>query len=105
MYKKWNERLFRETYQAFRAGRITTDPTDTWYDGEMSFFDDYVIPLAKRLKESEAFGVSSDEYLNYAEKNRVEWQTRGRDVVTAFRANVDGKSPARARRRSSGYGR
>jgi hypothetical protein len=27
------------------------------------------------------FGVSSDEYLNYAIKNRQEWELRGREVV------------------------
>ena len=27
------------------------------------------------------FGVSSDEYLNYAEKNRQEWEERGEEVV------------------------
>lgn len=31
----------------------------------------YIIPLAKKLKECQVFGVSSDEYRNYAEKNRV----------------------------------
>jgi hypothetical protein len=29
-------------------------------------FDNYVIPLARKLKECNVFGVSSDEYLNYA---------------------------------------
>ena len=92
--QKWNEKLFRETYEAYQAGRIGTDPTDTWYEREIEFFDKFVIPpLAKRLKESEAFGVASDEYLNYAEKNRVEWQAKGHDVVgkrsaAALRAQI-----------------
>lgn len=38
--------------------------------GELGFFDNYVIPLAKKLKECGVFGVSSDEYLNYALENR-----------------------------------
>jgi len=40
------------------------------YKGEIGFFDFYIIPLAKKLKECGVFGVSSDEYLNYATKNR-----------------------------------
>jgi len=40
-----------------------------------------VIPLAKKLKECGVFGVSSDEYLTYAMKNREEWIARGEDVV------------------------
>jgi hypothetical protein len=27
------------------------------------------------------FGVSSDEYLTYAEKNRKEWEAKGQEVV------------------------
>jgi hypothetical protein len=33
------------------------------------------------LKECGVFGVSSDEYLNYAVKNRDEWEARGQEVV------------------------
>lgn len=47
-------------------------PADNWYKGELGFFDFYIIPLAKKLKECGVFGVSSDEYLNYAQKNRQE---------------------------------
>ena len=45
------------------------------------FLDFYVIPLAKKLKDCGIFGVSSDEYLNYAEKNRQEWEKKGLEVV------------------------
>jgi hypothetical protein len=44
------------------------DPSENWYQGEIGF-DFYIIPLAK-LKDCGVFGVSSDEYLNYALKNR-----------------------------------
>ena len=40
-----------------------------------------MIPLAKKLKDCGVFGVSSDEYLNYAQKNRAEWEIRGREIV------------------------
>ena len=40
-----------------------------------------IIPLAKKLKECSVFGISSDEYLNYAMKNRKEWEHRGQEVV------------------------
>ena len=58
-----------------------TDPTSFWYNGELGFFDNYIIPLAKKLKECNVFGVSSDEYLNYALQNRAEWEDRGKDIV------------------------
>lgn len=46
------------------------DPASGWYKGELWFFDNYVIPLAKKLFECQVFGVSSDEYLQYAIGNR-----------------------------------
>jgi 3'5'-cyclic nucleotide phosphodiesterase len=85
VYQKWNERLFREMYSAHDSGRWDIDPTENWYQGELNFFDSYIIPLAKKLKECGVFGVSSDEYLNYAEKNRSEWERKGQEVVASMR--------------------
>jgi 3'5'-cyclic nucleotide phosphodiesterase len=81
IYRKWNTRLFKEMNRAYRQGRADRDPADYWYQGELGFFDFYVIPLAKKLKECGVFGVSGDEYLNYAELNRSEWQERGEEIV------------------------
>jgi class 3 adenylate cyclase len=81
IYRKWNERFFFECYKAYIDGRAAKDPSESWYVGEMGFFDFYIIPLAKKLKDCGVFGVSSDEYLNYAQRNRKEWEDRGRDVV------------------------
>jgi 3'5'-cyclic nucleotide phosphodiesterase len=81
VYRKWNERLFYEMSHAYAAGRAEINPADTWYQGELGFFDFYVIPLAKKLADCGVFGVSSDEYLNYARKNRDEWEARGEQIV------------------------
>jgi negative regulator of replication initiation len=81
IYRKWNERFFLECYQAYMDGRAEKNPADGWYEGEIGFYDYYIIPLAKKLKDCGVFGVSSDEYLNYAIRNRQEWETRGREVV------------------------
>ena len=70
IYRKWNERFFEEMYLAFVNGRAEKDPSEFWYKGEIGFFDFYIIPLAKKLSECGVFGVSSDEYLNYAMRNR-----------------------------------
>ena len=56
-------------------------PTGTPIIGEIGFFDFYIIPLAKKLKECGVFGISSDEYLNYAMSNRLEWEEKGESVV------------------------
>ena len=73
-----------EMYRAFREGRMPTDPKTFWYQGELGFFDNYVIPLAKKLKDCNVFGVSSDECLNYAVQNRAEWEARGEDILASL---------------------
>jgi 3'5'-cyclic nucleotide phosphodiesterase len=91
IYRKWNERFFFECFQAYSDGRAETNPADGWYEGEIGFFDYYIIPLAKKLKDCGVFGVSSDEYLNYAIRNRHEWETRGREVVNEMLERVKTK--------------
>jgi len=81
VYRKWNRLLFFEMHSAFKAGRMGKDPSGFWYQGELGFFDNYIIPLAKKLKDCNVFGVSSDECLNYAIKNRAEWEVHGRELV------------------------
>jgi len=84
VYQKWNARLFEEIYTAYRLGRTDNNPSEGWYMGEISFFDHYIIPLARKLKECGVFGVSSDEYLNYATENRREWEAKGFDIVNSL---------------------
>eukprot|EP00980_Cylindrotheca_fusiformis_P017298 scaffold5354_cov110-Cylindrotheca_fusiformis.AAC.3 len=84
IYKKWNERFFMECYAAYKEGRADSDPSQNWYKGEIGFFDYYVIPLAKKLQSCGVFGVSSDEYLNYARANREEWVREGEALVRQF---------------------
>jgi hypothetical protein len=84
IYQKWNERLFAEMMTAYQAGRMDNNPSVNWYQGELGFFDNYIIPLANKLKECGVFGVSSDEYLNYALENRREWANKGEEVVEKY---------------------
>ncbi|KAG7358626.1 PAS domain containing protein [Nitzschia inconspicua] len=97
VYRKWNEKLFKEMYMgkglklgtlAFKAGRMGADPSTFWYEGEIAFFDNYIIPLAKKLKDCNVFGVSSDECLNYATMNRAEWEERGDQITKEMIAKL-----------------
>ena len=81
IYQKCNALLFEERYVAYLRGFAKNPPWEGWYDGEIGFFDFYIIPLAKKLKDCGVFGVSSGEYLNYAIKNRSEWEERGAGIV------------------------
>lgn len=91
VYRKWNERFFLEQYQAFVDKRADKDPATDWYEKEIEFFDFYVIPLAQKLKDCVVFGVSSEEYLNYAVRNRKEWEKRGRDMVHEMVDRLSGR--------------
>ena len=81
IYRRWNEAYFMECSQSFVDGRSEQDPATNWYQGEIKFFDTYIIPLAKKLKDCGVFGVSSNEYLSYAQMNRMEWEQKGQEVV------------------------
>jgi 3'5'-cyclic nucleotide phosphodiesterase len=89
VYTKWNGRLFKEMYKAYTEGRAgAKDPSKFWAKGEIGFFDFYIIPLAKKLKECGVFGVSSDEYLQYAISNRNEWEEKGEAMLEQLMAEV-----------------
>ena len=81
VYKRWNDKLFQEMYLAYKKGRSPNDPSLGWYKGELWFFDNYIIPLAKKLDECGVFGVASDECLFNAIENRREWALKGEEVV------------------------
>lgn len=88
IYQKWNQNLYEEMYKAYKEGRSENDPTLGWYKGELWFFDNYVIPLAKKLKDCGVFGISSDEYLHYAMENRTEWEQKGEAMVARMEKKV-----------------
>jgi len=88
VYQKWNERLFQEQHDAYTSGRSDIEPSQGWYKGELWFFDNYVIPLTKKLKECGVFGVSSDEYLKYAVANREQWSRMGEAIVAEWKEKL-----------------
>lgn len=102
VFRKWNERLFLEIYQAYLDGRIDQDPSENWYKGEIGFFDYYIIPLARKLETCGIFGVSSDEYLQYATNNRTEWVEKGEAIVQGYLASVGRKSKSDDKKEQEG---
>lgn len=94
VFRKWNERLFNEMYSAYQTGRIEKNPAEGWYQGELGFFDFYIIPLAKKLETCGVFGVSSHEYLSYAEANRKEWEEKGNEIVEEYLAAIKDRENA-----------
>lgn len=88
-------------YKAYIEGRAEKDPSEGWYKGELGFLDFYVIPLARKLKECGVFGVSSDEYLQYALANRSEWERKGCEVVAELVASVKHLAEEKKKKTSS----
>lgn len=101
VYLKFNERLFKEMYQAYKDGRAEKDPSEYWYEGELNFFKFYIIPLALKLKECGVFGVSGDEYFFHAESNRSEWALKGKEIVADYMGRASRDSSRNSSRSSS----
>ncbi|KAG7355294.1 adenylate and guanylate cyclase catalytic domain containing protein [Nitzschia inconspicua] len=91
VYQRWNQRLFQEMYTAYKAGRADKDPSVGWYEGELWFFDNYVIPLAEKLKHCEVFGVDCDQLLDFATQNRMEWQKKGMEILQKWTKEEEGR--------------
>lgn len=74
IYREWNESLFNEMYTAFWDGRADKDPSESWYQGELWFFDNWALPLAQSVKDSGALNIVSDQLLQQARQNRSQWE-------------------------------
>jgi len=81
LYRKWTERLFKEQFIAWKSGHGDKDPSEGWYESELKFFDNYVIPLATKLQECGVFGAAGAMYLEYARANRKEIEEKGERLV------------------------
>jgi len=81
VYQKWNKRLFQEMCDAYDGGRLSKHPAEGWYRGELWFFDNYILPLASKMRQCKVFGVSCDELLHNARENRQEWVGKGQAIV------------------------
>jgi len=84
IFYHWNECSFREMYKAFLNGKLDKNPSLTWFEAELEFYDRVVIPLATRMESCGVFGVSGVEYLNNAKSNRSEWAEKGEGLVQEY---------------------
>lgn len=100
-YQKWNTRLFEERFLSFIDWKEKCDPVFSWYQGELDFFDKYIIPLTERLRQCGVFGVSSSELLNWALENRREWELQGEDILEKMHTRARALYPPPPRCRSS----
>lgn len=79
VFVKWNKKLYDELWAANIANR-GFDPSKNWFKGQISFLDNYVIPLGKRICESEIFGSQGTVFMENAIKNRDRWMVEGEQM-------------------------
>ncbi|KAL3940805.1 MAG: hypothetical protein SGBAC_004721 [Bacillariaceae sp.] len=84
LYRLWNESLFFEMYDAFAEGRSDKDPSDGWYQGELWFFDNWVIPLATNLRQCGVLDIISQQLLRQAKDNRQKWELKGEELCRSM---------------------
>ena len=70
-------------YSAYDKGRSKKDPSTDWYQGELWFFDNCVIPMAERIRASGVFGAQGEDCIRNAVDNRKEWAIRGGELLAS----------------------
>lgn len=88
VFLKWNARLFNELMFSFYAGR-SFDPRTNWFEGQIGFFNGYIIPLAERLEQCAVFGENSGMFLELAMQNKLRWELEGKAFCDELTVEVE----------------
>lgn len=89
VYCKWSQMLLLERRQAFQTSQSETDPSLDWYETELSLFDNQVIPLARKLKDSGLIGTSGHMYMQNAVRNRDDWAKKGAAFIAGIMQEIE----------------
>ncbi len=87
VFVKWNEKLYCELWVANSQGR-GPDCDGQWFSGQLSFFDNYIFPLAERLQQCGVFGAVGTIFYENASLNRERWVIEGNDLCRKMHANA-----------------
>lgn len=82
IYRKWNERYYREWKIAHNERLILSDPTETMYDAEVKCFERVVFPLAKRIQDTGVLGNTWNLFMGNAVDNFKIWLKSGHELTT-----------------------
>lgn len=80
IYREWNQCLFAEMYRAFLEGRADKDQCESWFQRELWFFDNWVLPWAQNLRDSGVFTSISEHLIEQARSNRKQWELEGKRI-------------------------
>lgn len=87
IFMKWNIKLYDELWAANLDGR-GPDVSANWYKGQISFFDYYICPLAKRLQQCGVFGEMGSLFLHNLSENRTRWLDQGEELCRQMHEDV-----------------
>jgi hypothetical protein len=87
IFLKWNMKLYKELWAAKLVGR-GPNFSETWFKEQLSFFDNYVTSVAKRLQQCGVFGDYGSLLLQNLRHNRAKWLVEGKDVCEQMRKRV-----------------
>lgn len=78
---KWSDCLYLELRKALVAKK-GDDPMNGWFNNQIGFLDFYLLPLARKLDDTGAFGDSRGAvFASIVEKNRKRWTKEGMGVT------------------------
>jgi hypothetical protein len=82
-FTKWNKRLYEELAHAHRMRRAGSwDPAPDWYQNQITFYDLYILPLARKLYMIELFGRNDrDRFVQNATSIRRRWIIEGEAIT------------------------
>jgi 3'5'-cyclic nucleotide phosphodiesterase len=84
----WSGRLYLELRKAFIEGR-GGDPQTRWFENQIGFLESYLLPLARRLEDSNVFGDSVGMmFAQIVEQNRDKWLEEGSEITEAIIAKA-----------------
>ena len=87
----WNEKQFSEAYKNYQNGILRTNPVENWYFTQLAFFETYIIPLSKRIRNCGLFGIAGEEYFRHAQRNRHEWDNKGQELIETYMEKIQQK--------------
>jgi hypothetical protein len=57
---------------------------ESFFETQLAYFDDVIIPLANKIKECGFFEICCREYLDFAMSNRADWEKQGSQIITEW---------------------
>jgi hypothetical protein len=85
----WSRNLYNEFWAAYVTGRGPL-VTQNWYEGQIAFFDSYILPLAQRLEKSGLFGELGKIFHVNATALRSRWLEEGPSCCDSLQKDARG---------------